>query len=457
MSSSSPIARDLAIRVHNGGSYSIHGDGDVTGRPMEGYRPIAEVLAARQGITLMPDRRQFAALDRPVRVGWGVHPAVANFVFLHARGLIRYGVRVDVVDLIGEVCAAFPRATIAIMLPSRKTIAELRARLSRMGIRVNERIPNVFGDEVCRVFIGTPTDSVDDAVEFQKRDLTIFAFAETALHELARSALIHPDHRFRTFGFLREDTELSRTERFFLPGAFGVDDIIIPARGHQQARVFFRFARFNSRIRSSASSNRCVQDYWRDASRNIWTARIARAFASGQLPLQSGESTRWDGRVLVVVQSVSHAVELSKFLNSWPLVVGDDADTEGLPSRAINRILTEPFWFHPPQCAVVTVSGLEKYCRYSAPARQVLILACDGPYIPSELRPLLITPTGTIDSAPPYAVLVDVADRSNPERRRFARRRERAYRELGFVDHDCESLTRGRALNFLHLSGEPAR
>lgn len=447
MSRFTPIARNLAIRVRSG-SYSIHGQGDLAGRPTEGYREIAKVLAAQQGVTLLPESRQIAALDRPISVNWGADPAAANFVFSHARGLIRYdGGRVDVANLIANVCAAFPLATIAILLPSRKSIAKLRDRLRRMGIHVDQRIPNVYGDDVRRIFVGTSTDSVDDGVEFQKRDITIFPFAETALHEVARSALIHPDHRFRTFGFLERDSNLSRTERFFLAGVFGVDELVIPAHGFVQAQTSFRFLPFNSV--SSRRRSACLhsRDFWGDDARNLYVARIARA-ASKEFVGAAGTGLRC-GRVLVIVKSLLHAVEMRKFLRGWALVVGDDVDVGNMGWRPCDVIQAGSFTWEPPLRAIVTVAALAKMWR--GPRRQRLIWAGDGPGVPPELCSLLTVSSAVADDA--YTEIIDIADRSVPEMRRWAQTRERGYRKLGFVEHCSESLTHGLAVNFLRLPG----
>jgi hypothetical protein len=244
------------------------------GRPTDGFQAIAEVLAAKQGVTLPPARRRVTFLEEPQlnnEIG------VARFIYQHERGTIKYDNCVDANTVIARICLAFPRATIAIMMHSRDDAGDLQSDLRLHGVSTNERVTNVCGDEVQRVVVGTIAAFAEPEVEFEKRDLLLVPFAQSAAFEAAAPAFLNPDCRFRVFGFRSVNTALTRCEADHLIGIFGLDEIVLLANGLVRAPAYFAMvAGVHGSIPQKGSETEILRSMWRCEPRNRLIARYAK-------------------------------------------------------------------------------------------------------------------------------------------------------------------------------------
>ena len=100
---------------------------------------------------------------------------------------------------------------------------KLKSMLTALGI--------IFGVAAVIAMLAIGKGAKQEIMELNQRGLVIFPRAQDALHEHAQSALMTVEPRFRLFGFLPTDCNLSRHEHDWVRATFGFQEVTIPRHG----------------------------------------------------------------------------------------------------------------------------------------------------------------------------------------------------------------------------------
>ncbi|NLY01907.1 MAG: hypothetical protein GXY83_37965 [Rhodopirellula sp.] len=371
--------------------------------------------------------------------------AMLKFVGSKESGLVRYKAgAVDPAWLMGQIALAFPDATLAVLVSSEAEGFRLRRRLSRWipGVVMRKR-RSPANLAIGQVVIGTSAGLADYAVEFGKRDIVVVPKATDVLLHYPQFALLAVNQRFRLFGMLPVESSLAPYDHDRLAAAFGFDEIFVPRHGFVQrsVRVVFRPIAGGPPLPLDLGPLELKRrGIWDHPVRTRRVARLAEAIAAGDITsivageilsmqaMMSGATATANidgltpGKVVLLVETVEHAVALAERLRGWPVVTGENVVVQGLSSRQ-RRIIDERIG--PPHGTgpvIVTAAGLR---RVDLNTVGTVIWAGAGPGLPPVPVDRLVVPPDRCRDL----ILVDFADRHHPQLRRWSRQRQVAYVE----------------------------
>ena len=391
-----------------------------------------------------------------------VHRAMLELVHDHDRGLVRYKAgAVRPARLIAQVALAFPDMTIAVAAKRRADVRRLgrllRKHLAGMVDVVDGPAPKRLKRVVVTTFLGLG----EPAVEIEKLDILIIPDAAEALEANARLAIPHAE-RATLFGFLEIGRHLAPYDLDWLGAVFGVEEIFIPRHGFIRRPVEVVAVKFAGGQRLATDLETVsikVLAVWQHGLRNRRLAALARALANGDHQRLEAEypavSARLAGRagplkVAVLVENIEHALAIAERLPDWPIVAGFHVATVGLPSR-LAGLLAQRKWdgAGTPTHAIVTMAMLE---RSGLEKLDVLVRGDGGQNVPPALDSIVIR--ASMSNRRPLLV-VDLDDRHHPRLRQWARQRQTAYIERGWVVDSVGPTT--RVERFLASRPEAAR
>lgn len=404
-----------------------------------GLEPVIVQLLQRGGYEVLRTGDAAATLPPPgPNDGRGmatVDAAFLAFMHGHERGLVRYDARaVDPAWLVAQARLAFPGARIAVAAGTRE-VAWAFGRCLKAIVPSTTVAPGdchgPAGPLVVTTFFGLGADGVD----LHRRDILFVANAPEALGQWARRALPGAP-RARLYGLIDRSRRLAPFDRDRVAALFGLDEVVVPRHGCVERPVQVVTLRVTggplaARPGDVVGLKRLA--IWGNPIRNRRIARLAVALASGDRGRLAADFPAVAGRlagdsaprVLVLAEGAEHAAALAGRLPGWPLVLGPDLRTDGLPKHRA-ELLASRRWpgDAPPVSAIATFAGLE-----AAPAlgADVVVRADGGPHVPEALEAIRITRNHGDRSL----VLVDLDDR-HPALRPWGRRRRGGYLAAGW-------------------------
>ncbi|MEI7687360.1 MAG: hypothetical protein WCL32_20320 [Planctomycetota bacterium] len=380
-------------------------------------------------------------------------PALMQMVLQHRRGLIRHGPGVSAAWLVAQIAMSYRDARIAVLLKSQSEADEMRHSLAQFG----NFLDNSFGDDcpTPRVAVGSVADFENPALEFERRDIVLFPMARTALHENSRNLLVHPDCHFRLFGFLSASDHLAEEETAYVRGIFGFEELLIPRNGFRGADVKVLNVPFHPALSTSDPSSgwRFFDvEVWRNSQRNRLIARLAIDLNRGVRPKAMRSSLAdcpdlvLPRNVIVLTDSVRHALNMQQRLTGWPVVTSQDVDVEGLEPHERESLRDQTVSLSTLSDRIIaTVDGL---ARIPSKSDNVAIIWAgsgpSGPQIPWSIR---LCPSAMGDQEP-FILLVDLEERADGIWRSWRNMRMDAFRDRGYLPVTCLARD-GRILRFI--------
>lgn len=376
-----------------------------------------------------------------------------DFIHDQSLGIVRLGDSIDIARLVAEICAANPRATLAIISQSRKRLRELKPRLVDLGVDLRATGRACYGDVVTRVFVGTYFDLGDDP-DFNKRHLFIALDAIEAIAYWAEFPLLAPFVLFRLFGFLSEHSKPSPYESDRLMATFGPSFYCLPSHGFQNVTVNVAWLAINSpRLPDEAQPPKVFRrGYWNHHARNRQIAKLALALVAGDQPriarLAPGAELHHlpqsPPRVAVLVEAIDHAISLAELLPGWPIKSQLDVDVTDLSGRQQQLLAARSCQWAILPNRIISGSCLD--------LNDFDVVICAGG---GKVSPLVSQrpPICPVDQ-PRQLLVVDVIDRHHPLLHRLSRNRRQGYEERNWFAPDV-SMIQGRIDRFLRERCSP--
>ena len=366
-----------------------------------------------------------------------------TFVRSWDRGLIRYDGRgaVEPAWIIAQIALAYPQAKIAVMTASTSVGFRLRARISQW-VRGVVMMKDDSGEQrrVGRVVVGTPSGLGHNSVELNKRDILIVPRAWEVLQNRFQFALSGVDPNFRLFGLVPSGYKFSPYEFDWTVATFGFQEVFIPRHGYVQrpVRTVWLPVDGNPQIPHDANVPALKRlGVWQDLVRSRRVAQVARAISQQDLAWLQDHlpdaapfvELFSPCRVLVLVESVEHALALANLLSNWPVIVGNDVIEYGLDPNQRHLLAQRRALPNTTGPVIATAAGLEMPGALDLNTVDVLVWAGAGAHLPS-------LPASQMICRPEQArglLLVDFNDRHHPRLRRWSRFRQEAYMDAGWI------------------------
>ena len=401
-----------------------------------GLREPAMLKMLEAGLDVNTNRRKTAVLPEPDLAGLGAFGAVdakmLRFVRENDRGLIRYGAGVDPAVLCAEIALAYREAEVVIARATKRCVR-------RTGAVVQHLVPEArwrtrHGWDLLdrpRVITTLPGRLGYCMVAIHQRDILL---APDALQMLGTHNLEGLKRAFRAhvIGFLPMDAKLSQSEWDRLRCWYGFSECVVPAYGRTMLPVEVLLGRFKARRRADLNASPLMvkrQEIWEHPIRNRLLAKLAQQVRTGRRtspdsPLN--QFVRGPQRVAVLVESVGHAIELTRRLAGWPLLTAEQINTAGLKRWQV-RALKDARRLLPAGDGVIVTHAAAEQLDF----RQfdVVIRADGGLGLPPRLDQLTLE-GGEVDQR--RLLLIDMADRQHPVTRKWSASRREAYAQAGW-------------------------
>lgn len=420
-------------------------------RPNAGLEPVVEYVAIREGYCV--EHRRGIGRPKPLPTpdlarlpgSRAVDAAWLDFLWTRRSGVVRYRQgQVELAWLVGQAAWAFPDARIAVIVVSRakreRFFEQLRRYVPDVMLVDNGPIPDGAG----RIIVSSFTDLAHPDIEFEKFDIVIVLDAREALSRQGQLALATVDARFRLFGLVPIDCKMSPWEEDWIAATFGLEDLVIPKHGHEQRPVMVAFAKIAGGPELPATVDDGAlarKGIWRSPVRNRRIARVAIALQKqehGWLTEQAPEVARGlehgsGQRVVVLVDTVEHALALAPAMPGWPILTAAEVYGHGL-DRAQRRLLAErrSTW-STGRFVIVTSEGM---ATLEPGSLDVILWAGGGCHLPPIPEPQLVAKTGQVTPL----LVVDLNDRQHPALRRWTRWRREAYTAAGWFPVGMDRL-----------------
>lgn len=379
-----------------------------------------------------------------------------ELVARHDRGVIRYASgMVDPVRLVAQASRAWPTTNISVAVSTREQVCAVVRQLRAQGLAAyGFTARNQPMVETC-VAVVTFAGLAYNPTEPEKQNLVFVLDAAAATAKEPRYCLQFVT-RARLYGFSELGQELSPYDQDRVREIFGFQEALVPRHGHRVRPVEVAWAPgAGQRLRRPGKNIIDTKRYgvWCNDARNRQVARLARACADADagalaalLPAAArAELPAAPRSVVVLVENVEHVLALAHKLPGWNVVSSGLVQADGLSAgqRTLLRE-KEPDVLPAPVRAVVTEAGLQS-C--TLPLDQIdIIVRADGGVGLSGLCQAL--QASAAPDVPGPLLLIDLDDQHEPELRRRARSRRRAYREQGWAAPGIDGFIR-RVSRFL--------
>jgi hypothetical protein len=403
------------------------------------FEPVVRQVMRNAGYIIERTGPIAEQLPEPVTLPATIAPVDSGLLQLVQEqewGLIRYQpAAVDPARLIAQVVLAWPTMRMAVVERRIDDARCLRRRLRALGIDAGLLTSRDAIDRYNQVVVTTPIYLADLPVEPEWLECIIVMDAFEATSGLGMLALSHA-WRARMYGLIDVVARPAPFDQDHLHLLFGFHEITIPAHGCQERPVqLLRYPIRGGMTLPVQLGGIQLQrrGLWHNAVRNRKLVRIADAFAKGdqdKLVQMLGKAVGIPANpasVVLLVQTVEHALELAQQLPGWRVAAGSSLNEEGLTAEQIARLHPAPDPFRVgPLRAIATAAVLE---RWDLRNIDVLVRADGGIGLP----PLSPWQLGVAADRPVRPLLlIDCHDQHHPLLRRQSRARLQAYEERGW-------------------------
>jgi hypothetical protein len=240
----------------------------------------------------------------------------------------------------------------------------------------------------------------------------------------------------RLVGFLNSFQSLTTSEQDHMLEVFGIEPMVVP--GHGMAELAVDVVTLGGRGGPRIPTGADVLDVkrrgiWHHPIRTRRIVRLARALQGERATLAQAYPLVSDAlqsecppSVLILVESVEHALALGQRLGGWPILCNPDTHVGGMSAAEYQRLDEQA----PNQGPAGMIATLAVTAMLAMSDYDVVIRADGG--------------SGALDinldyflEAPPKVrqrrlLLIDFADHHHPVLRRWSRRRQQSYDERGW-------------------------
>jgi len=391
------------------------------------------------GVAFLLKGTRSDALELPNAAERLVDLPMLNMIANNEHVVVKHDSRaVDVAWLIVQVCRAFPRLRIVILVKQVPEARRVADRLRDLGVDVSLST-SATKTKPARVAVTTFASAGHETVGIWDRDLVVVHDVAEAMSEVGRLAIeaAHRDHPSapRIVGFAKSAFTPSINQAAEMLTVYGPVEVLVPAHGAVVRQVEYmclpvagmNYTKVNAAQSSSTGEAKRVF-VWSNPVRNRLVAKIARGFAEGHVENVVGRFPEIAGHpllgkpvgVLVVVENGVHAANLlHRHLGGWSTI---DPDIGIVPPSA-------PRWGWPagkPGPAVCTFDGLK--ALYVA-TYDVIVRADAGTGAVPLSKNALVSGNSTLKPM----LLLDFDDWRDPVLASHADKRRAAYAAAGWL------------------------
>jgi len=354
------------------------------------------------------------------------------------RCVIRYGHSADPAWLIAQIALAFPDASIVIAVARIDDARRLFERLHRwlpdseLSLMTGKSKAVV---ETNRVLVATYISLGDGAARTAHRNIFIAGHAIEVLSKKGKRALDEASNA-RFVGLLPLDEELAPRDEDEMRGYFGFVEVEVPGHGQCPLAVDLALEPMagGPRIPHEIDDLQLMRKgIWQNPVRNRCIAKLAKDLPGGsQLALGKRFPTvakAVEGiespRTAVIGANIEQALALANQLPGWAIARARDGETRGLRRRDRDLLDQARPGLGRTNKLIVTVAAIELL----ALAQIDVLIRADGGVGATPFAAAQLAIDGRSDHR---LLLVDFADRHNPELRRRSRQRRDAYTARGW-------------------------
>jgi hypothetical protein len=401
--------------------------------PLPLWFAVEDLANERTGQGFRAMHEQLLRRIKPLETLRGSTTPLLSFMAANAFGIITVADQTQTIRTAVQVISSLPDVRTTVVAPTHVAVDDLRGAVRTVGL--DQKLQPI-GNGWPRLVIGTP---VRTDVGIADADLLIFVGVDSIRTKYSWLPY-EKASRARRY-LITPATTLSSWDRAKARSMFGFSELKLLPSG-QPVREF-RLAWFDHRAHQANLDRKRTPDLlrnlvWLAAPRNRRIARLAReligqrpADRSADLVVQA-PSTPAERRTVLLVDSVEHAVELTRWID-WPVALAENADIGALPPPLANELAQRPASIYGNERGrIVTVAAANVIDWGKV---DVVIRADAGIGLPA------IAP----HSADGPLLLVDVDDRRNRVLSRLAARRRWAYQRAGWyalgADPEVERLS----------------
>ncbi|MFO0877882.1 MAG: hypothetical protein U0840_11055 [Gemmataceae bacterium] len=416
-------------------------------RPNGGLAPVVAYRLLQRGYTpqlqcgvrSLPEPTLTEALcwycrDRPL----------LDFVRHNSHGLIHRAPGVSPIQLLAQLCLAWPNQRFVIATGSHAEAKQLRKKLYELyRIQSSLVTPTLCPENPRRIVVGTYISLAHGQIECNQRDFFIAYDAWTALSVSAQLCLTQVDSRFRLFGFVSALDNRPPWDQDLLHATFGFERLVIPQHHCEAVAPRVLWIPFRSKItvdsglRPLSLKRRCV---WNHAHRNRWIARLANLLAEDPGPLQNVYpdiseflQTREITRIVLLTENDEHASMLARRLKDWRYLTYPAVRRRNF-EQPMAPALPE---FSPREHVILSCQVARDYPLPCRNGLTVVVWAGADAFLPPLPSHWLKTHVGMQREL----LVIDLCDQSQPDLRKWSRHRQLGYQRAEWLAPGLDLFT----------------
>ena len=190
---------------------------------------------------------------------------------------------------------------------------------------------------------------------------------------------------------------------------------------------------------------------WKNHIRNRRIAKLAKHLSAGDATLTTNFPSVANAlpvdhphRVIVLVDSLEHAVAIADRLPEWPVIAGDNINERHLTSQQRRVLTNRRNQWNTGATRIVTIAGSESV-DISGGTMTVVIWASAGPHLPPLPPAWRVAPAGEDREL----LIIDIDDGGNSKLTEWTHRRKKAYQQAEWLPPGTNPLV-ARIKRFLN-------
>lgn len=450
--------------------------------PATGLLPALEHAARELHVPLEIVRSNTTDLPEPMRSPLSQNPAIADFIREFQSGMIEYGGTMSVVQILAEICLAYPGQRILMISTNRGEIRYVYENVQRFAPLVSVidvsrgelpwDVQDVSEVEGCQLVLTTPVNAAmlfDTAgTDVRKFSIVIFSNAARVKDLMTSGFLMASYARFRIFGLWPVSSDFRGEESELANNVLGPACVRIPDNGFEQSDVSVvvlknRFKLQNLPARSSTFDASRLTQFC--TQRNLLIGRVSRGLADASEFEDDGLVRHWlhehgiqSPTVAILVRTYLHAARLVQHLPDWSIFLPDSSAEILAGITAKDRILINATAIQRP-CNSHVICLLDYFGAFLGSVDpDIIVVASGGLHAPHFPRRWFQHPAGTQR----HRLVIDFSDEASALTRRLSRQRTAQYRFPDFLPvvpgASREAILVGLpVLEFIERTFQPAR